>query len=44
MGPEESHKDDQRAEAFLVWRKAEGVGLVYLGEVSREALFQPSNT
>ena len=32
-GPEEGHKDDQRA--ALLWGKIEGTGLVYLGEGSK---------
>ena len=32
MGPEESHKDDQRAGAPSLRRQAEGAGLVKLGE------------
>jgi len=31
-GPEEGHKDDQRAGAPLLRRMVGGVGLVYLGE------------
>ena len=30
--PEESHKDDQRAGAPLLWRQPEGLGIVQLGE------------
>jgi len=32
VGPEEDREDDQRAGAPLLWRQAEGVGLVQLGE------------
>ena len=32
MGPEEGHKDDQRAGAPLLGRKAEGAGFIQLGE------------
>lgn len=32
VGPEEVHKDAQRNEASLLWRKTEGSGLVYPGE------------
>ena len=31
-GPEENHKDDQRAEASHIKRQAEGAGLVQPGE------------
>ena len=32
MGPEEGHEDDQRAGAPLLWRQAEGSGLIQPGE------------
>jgi len=32
VGPEDGHRDDQRAGALLLQRQVEGVGLVQLGE------------
>ena len=39
VGPEEGHKDDQRAEAFMPQRKAEKFGIVYV-EKDQGMLFQ----
>jgi len=39
MGLEEGQEDGQRAGAPLLWRKAEGVGLIQLGE--EKALGRP---
>lgn len=36
--------DDQRAGAPLLWKQLEGIGLVYLGEGSRENLLWPYST
>ena len=42
VGPEEGHEDDKRAGIPLLWRKFEGVELVYSGEGSSEtSLLRP---
>jgi len=40
---EESHEDDQRSGTSLLHEKAEGAGLVQLGEGSRKNTLQPSS-
>lgn len=44
LGPEEGHKDDQRAGAPLLQRQADRAGFVQPGECSRETSLQLSNT
>ena len=42
-GLEESHEDDQRSGTPLLQGKAEGAGLVQLGQGSRKNTLQPSS-
>ena len=42
-GAEEGHENDQRDGTPLIWREAERVGIVQLGEGSGETLVRPFN-